>query len=158
MTRVVLDSCQETEWKWQIPELIPDQLDRTYYKFTHTSLQHVSASYYIHMSQMIISLSFTPSEGGSSVSSPAQSSDHRPLDSASLNRQVANRISACLADISVWMSDHHLKLNLCKTELLFLPGKDCPLHDLAFTVDNSIVSSSQSAKNIGVTLDNTSKR
>ncbi|KAM9552819.1 uncharacterized protein ACWYII_034841 [Salvelinus alpinus] len=26
--------------------------------------------------------------------------------------QVANRISACLADISVWMTDHHLKLNL----------------------------------------------
>ncbi|KAM9402638.1 uncharacterized protein ACWYII_029625 [Salvelinus alpinus] len=69
--------------------------------------------------------------------------------------QVANRISACLADISVWMTDHHLKLNLSKTELLFLPGKDCPFHDLAITVDNSIVSSSQSAKNLGVILDNT---
>ncbi|XP_064803695.1 uncharacterized protein LOC135521852 [Oncorhynchus masou masou] len=53
------------------------------------------------------------------------------------------------------MTDHHLKLNLGKTELLFLPGKDCPLHDLAITVDNSIVSSSQSAKNLGVILDNT---
>ncbi|XP_052370210.1 uncharacterized protein LOC127927632 [Oncorhynchus keta] len=69
--------------------------------------------------------------------------------------QVANRISACLADISVWMTDHHLKLNLSKTELLLLPGKDCPFHDLAITVDNSIVSSSQSAKNLGVILDNT---
>ncbi|KAM9421037.1 uncharacterized protein sgpp1a isoform 1-T1 [Salvelinus alpinus] len=68
---------------------------------------------------------------------------------------VVNRISACLADISVWMTDHHLKLNLGKTELLFLPGKDCPFHDLAITVDNSIVSSSQSAKNLGVILDNT---
>ncbi|XP_064790569.1 uncharacterized protein LOC135512452 isoform X1 [Oncorhynchus masou masou] len=68
---------------------------------------------------------------------------------------VANRISACLADISVWMTDHHLKLNLGKTELLFLPGKDCPFHDLAITVDNSIVSSSQSAENLGVILDNT---
>ncbi|XP_071202850.1 uncharacterized protein [Salvelinus alpinus] len=71
------------------------------------------------------------------------------------DNQVANRISACLADISVWMTDHHLKLNLGKTELLFLPGKDCPFHDLAITVDNSIVSSSQSAKNLGVILDNT---
>ncbi|XP_055720116.1 uncharacterized protein LOC129812519 [Salvelinus fontinalis] len=53
------------------------------------------------------------------------------------------------------MTDHHLKLNLGKTELLFLPGKDCPFHDLAITVDNSIVSSSQSAKNLGVILDNT---
>ncbi|XP_071243680.1 uncharacterized protein [Salvelinus alpinus] len=68
---------------------------------------------------------------------------------------VVNRISACLADISVWMTDHHLKLNLGKTELLFLPGKDCPFHDLAITVDNSIVSSSQSAKNLGVILDTT---
>ncbi|KAM9540282.1 uncharacterized protein ACWYII_038389 [Salvelinus alpinus] len=72
-----------------------------------------------------------------------------------LLHQVANRISACLADISVWMTDHHLKLNLGKTELLFLPGKDCPFHDLAITVDNSIVSSSQSAKNLGVILDST---
>ncbi|XP_045082914.1 uncharacterized protein LOC121587194 [Coregonus clupeaformis] len=66
--------------------------------------------------------------------------------------QVANRISACLADISVWMTDHHLKLNPGKTELLFLPGKDCPFHDLAITVDNSVVSSSQSVKSLGVTL------
>ncbi|KAM9552786.1 uncharacterized protein ACWYII_034792 [Salvelinus alpinus] len=71
------------------------------------------------------------------------------------DNQVVNRISVCLADISVWMTDHHLKLNLGKTELLFLPGKDCPFHDLAITVDNSIVSSSQSAKNLGVILDNT---
>ncbi|XP_071211360.1 GDP-fucose protein O-fucosyltransferase 2 isoform X1 [Salvelinus alpinus] len=71
------------------------------------------------------------------------------------DNQVVNRISACLADISVWMTDHHPKLNLGKTELLFLPGKDCPFHDLAITVDNSIVSSSQSAKNLGVILDNT---
>ncbi|KAM9411928.1 uncharacterized protein ACWYII_026411 isoform 2-T3 [Salvelinus alpinus] len=81
--------------------------------------------------------------------SPAQ--QQRMLDAV----EVANRISACLADISVWMTDHHLKLNLGKTELLFLPGKDCPFHDLAITVDNSIVSSSQSAKNLGVILDNT---
>ncbi|KAM9534686.1 uncharacterized protein ACWYII_039557 [Salvelinus alpinus] len=53
------------------------------------------------------------------------------------------------------MTDHQLKLNLGKTELLFLPGKDCPFHDLAITVDNCIVSSSQSAKNLGVILDNT---
>ncbi|KAK6322813.1 hypothetical protein J4Q44_G00076050, partial [Coregonus suidteri] len=35
------------------------------------------------------------------------------------------------------------------------PGEDCPFHDLAITVDNSVVSSSQSAKSLGVTLDNT---
>ena len=60
-------------------------------------------------------------------------------------------ISACLADISAWMSAHHLKLG--KTELLFPPGKACPLQDLSITIDNSTVSPSQSAKNLGVTLD-----
>ncbi|KAM9569085.1 uncharacterized protein ACWYII_035601 [Salvelinus alpinus] len=52
---------------------------------------------------------------------------------------------ACLADISTWMSARHLKLNLDKKELLFLPGKACPLHDLSIPVDNSTVS-------LGVTL------
>ncbi len=31
---------------------------------------------------------------------------------------IAARISAYLADISSWMKDHHLQLNLAKTELL----------------------------------------
>ena len=61
----------------------------------------------------------------------------------------------CLADISAWMSAHHLKLNLDKTELLFHPGKACPLKDLSITIDNSTVSASECAKNLGVTLDNT---
>ncbi len=30
---------------------------------------------------------------------------------------IAARISACLGDISCWMKDHHLQLNLAKTEL-----------------------------------------
>jgi hypothetical protein len=68
---------------------------------------------------------------------------------------VAKRISACLADISVCISSHHLKLNLGKMELLFLLGKACPLQDLSITVDKSTVSPSQSAKNLGMTLDNT---
>ena len=36
--------------------------------------------------------------------------------------QVEERIAACLADISQWMSNHHLKLNPDKTELLFFPA------------------------------------
>ncbi len=31
---------------------------------------------------------------------------------------IAARISACLTDISCWMKDHHLQLNIAKTELL----------------------------------------
>uniref|UniRef100_A0AAQ4PAI3 Reverse transcriptase domain-containing protein n=1 Tax=Gasterosteus aculeatus aculeatus TaxID=481459 RepID=A0AAQ4PAI3_GASAC len=40
--------------------------------------------------------------------------------------QVAARISACLTDISQWMSAHHLKINPDKTKLLLFPGKDSP--------------------------------
>ncbi|XP_031693919.1 uncharacterized protein LOC109901707 [Oncorhynchus kisutch] len=38
-------------------------------------------------------------------------------------------------------------------ELLFLPGQACPLKDLSITIDNSC--RPPSAKNLGVTLDNT---
>ncbi|KAI4888332.1 hypothetical protein NFI96_024824, partial [Prochilodus magdalenae] len=38
--------------------------------------------------------------------------------------QVCNRISACLTDISSWMTAHHLKLNPSKTELLSPPTED----------------------------------
>ncbi|KAM9560622.1 bifunctional coenzyme A synthase isoform 3-T3 [Salvelinus alpinus] len=94
-------------------------------------------------------------EFGSDLINEDKTINRRALGRKVFGNKVVNRISACLADISVWMTDHHLKLNLGKTELLFLPGKDCPFHDLAITVDNSIVSSSQSAKNLGVILDNT---
>ncbi|XP_075313226.1 uncharacterized protein LOC142373735 [Odontesthes bonariensis] len=67
--------------------------------------------------------------------------------------QVEARIAACLADISGWMSMHHLKLNLDKTELVFLPGKACPFRDPAITVDDSVVTSTRTARNLGVTLD-----
>ncbi|KAJ8371605.1 hypothetical protein AAFF_G00306910, partial [Aldrovandia affinis] len=67
---------------------------------------------------------------------------------------VPARISACLADISAWMSTHHLKLNLGKRELLFFPAKGSPTIDASITVEGSIVSPSQSARSLGVTLDN----
>ncbi len=35
---------------------------------------------------------------------------------------IAARISACLTDISCWMTDHHLQLNLAKTELSVVPA------------------------------------
>ncbi|XP_075995206.1 uncharacterized protein LOC143009231 [Genypterus blacodes] len=51
------------------------------------------------------------------------------------------------------MSKHHLKLNLDKTEMVFLPGKGCPHRDLAITIDDSVVTSTRTARNLGVTLD-----
>ncbi|KAJ8337421.1 hypothetical protein SKAU_G00386410 [Synaphobranchus kaupii] len=51
------------------------------------------------------------------------------------------------------MATHHLKLNLDKTELLFMPYKTSPLHDLSITVDGTVVAASRSARNLGVVLD-----
>ena len=67
--------------------------------------------------------------------------------------QVAAPISACLTDISQWTSAHHLKINLDKTELLLLPGKGSPTHDLTITFDNSVLAPTQTAGNLGVTLN-----
>ncbi|KAK3523640.1 hypothetical protein QTP70_005836 [Hemibagrus guttatus] len=64
------------------------------------------------------------------------------------------RISACLVDISSWMTAHQLKLNPSKTELLVIPGDPSPAQDLAISLNNSMISPSATARNLGVTMDN----
>ena len=66
---------------------------------------------------------------------------------------VEERITACLADISQWMTSNHLKLNPDKTELLFFPAKSSPLQELTISVDNAMVTSAPTAKNLGIVLD-----
>ncbi|KAK3519069.1 hypothetical protein QTP70_016358 [Hemibagrus guttatus] len=61
------------------------------------------------------------------------------------------RISACLADISSWMTAHQLKLNPSKTELLIIPGDTSPAQDLAISLSNSMISPSATARNLGIT-------
>ena len=51
---------------------------------------------------------------------------------------MCTRTLECLADISAMIANH-LKLNLSKTELLFIPGKDCPRMDLSVTVEDVMV-------------------
>ncbi|KAK3517451.1 hypothetical protein QTP70_011638 [Hemibagrus guttatus] len=63
-------------------------------------------------------------------------------------------ISACLVDISSWMTAHQLKLNPSKTELLVIPGDPSPAQDLAISLNNSMISPSATAHNLGVTMDN----
>uniref|UniRef100_A0AAQ4PB11 Reverse transcriptase domain-containing protein n=1 Tax=Gasterosteus aculeatus aculeatus TaxID=481459 RepID=A0AAQ4PB11_GASAC len=53
--------------------------------------------------------------------------------------QVAGRISACLTNISQWMSAHHRKINPDKTELLLFPGKNSPTQDLPVNFGNSVL-------------------
>ena len=67
--------------------------------------------------------------------------------------QINEKISACLADISSWMARYHLKLNLDKTEQLYIPNKTSPLLELSVTVDGTTVTASHSARNLGVVLD-----
>uniref|UniRef100_A0AAY4ENN7 Reverse transcriptase domain-containing protein n=1 Tax=Denticeps clupeoides TaxID=299321 RepID=A0AAY4ENN7_9TELE len=67
---------------------------------------------------------------------------------------AASKISACLTDISSWMAAHHLQLNPTKTELIFIPADSSPHQDLAIYLDNSQLSPSATARNLGVTIDN----
>ncbi|XP_073682691.1 uncharacterized protein [Garra rufa] len=66
---------------------------------------------------------------------------------------VAARISGCLADISAWMKEHHLQLNLAKTELLVFPATPTLQHDFSIQLGSSTVTPSISARNLGVMFD-----
>ncbi|KAI4878320.1 hypothetical protein NFI96_031089, partial [Prochilodus magdalenae] len=75
------------------------------------------------------------------------------LSFPSSDTQVGNRISACLTDISSWMTAHHLKLNPSKTELLFIPSTSCPHRDLTISFGNSLIAPTEDAGSLGVVLD-----
>src|SRR4029434_2799305 len=49
---------------------------------------------------------------------------------------VSARISDCLADISTWMKNHHLQLNLAKTELTVFPAKQAIHHNISINIDS----------------------
>ncbi|XDV10891.1 hypothetical protein PO909_000002 [Leuciscus waleckii] len=66
---------------------------------------------------------------------------------------VAARVSSCLADISAWMKEHHLQLNLAKTELLVLPANPSLQHDFTIQLESSSITPSRSVRNLGVTFD-----
>ncbi|CAM4575233.1 unnamed protein product [Leuciscus chuanchicus] len=66
---------------------------------------------------------------------------------------VAARVSSCLADISTWMKEHHLQLNLAKTELLVLPANPSLQHDFTIQLESSLITPSRSVRNLGVTFD-----
>ncbi len=66
---------------------------------------------------------------------------------------VAARISGCLADISAWMKEHHLQLNLAKTELLVFPGTPTLQHDFTIQLGSSTITPSPSVRNLGVIFE-----
>ncbi len=66
---------------------------------------------------------------------------------------VAARISGCLADISAWMKEHHLQLNLAKTKLLVFPATPTLQHDFSIQIGSSTITPSASVRNLGVIFD-----
>ncbi len=66
---------------------------------------------------------------------------------------VAARISGSLADISAWMKEHHLQLNLAKTELLVFPATPTLQHDFTIQLGSSTITPSASIRNLGVIFD-----
>ncbi len=57
---------------------------------------------------------------------------------------VAARISGCLADISAWVKEHHLQLNLAKIELLVFPATPNLQHDFTIQLGSSTITPSSS--------------
>ncbi len=66
---------------------------------------------------------------------------------------VAAWISGCLADISAWMKEHHLQLNLAKTELLVFPATPTLQHDFTIQLGSSTITPSALVRNLGVIFD-----
>jgi len=60
--------------------------------------------------------------------------------------------SACLTDISGWIKDHHLQLNLAKTELLVIPANPTLHQNFSIQLGSSITPS-RSARNLGIVID-----
>ncbi len=66
---------------------------------------------------------------------------------------VAARISGCLVDISAWMKEHHLQLNMAKTELLVFPATPTLQHDFTIQLGSSIITPSTLVRSLGVIFD-----
>ncbi len=67
--------------------------------------------------------------------------------------QMIQRISGCVADISAWMKEHPLQLNLAKTELLVFPATPTLQHDFSIQLGSSTITPSASVRNLGVIFD-----
>ncbi len=66
---------------------------------------------------------------------------------------IAARISGCLADISTRMKEHHLQLNLAKTELLVFPATPTLQQDFTIQIDSATITPSSSIGNLGEIFD-----
>ncbi len=58
-----------------------------------------------------------------------------------------------ICDISSWMMDHHLQLNLAKTELLVISANPSLHHNFSIQLGSSTITPSKTARNLGVVID-----
>src|SRR4029434_594141 len=89
---------------------------------THTHYKHPSDSH-THADDTQLFLSFPPEDS-----------------------TVSARISDCLADISTCMKNHHLQLNLAKTELMVFPAKQVIHHNININIDSLSLVPSKTAR------------
>lgn len=69
--------------------------------------------------------------------------------------RVKTSIEACVRDIDLWMLHNRLKLNQDKTEVLVFSSRYRPRANIGnLTIVDEVVNCSSTAKDIGVTLDN----
>ena len=66
---------------------------------------------------------------------------------------VSARISACLADISTWMKERHLQLNLSKTELIVVSVCPSIQTQIGVMLESNLLVPTNSARNLGVMID-----
>ncbi len=66
---------------------------------------------------------------------------------------VAACIAACLSDISGWMKDHQLQLNLAKIKLLVVSANQSLHHNFSIQLVSSIITPSRTARNLVVVID-----
>lgn len=66
---------------------------------------------------------------------------------------ISAQILACLAGISSWMATHNLKHNPSKTEILFITGDSSLCWNLAILLDNSLITPSITAHDLGEIMD-----
>ncbi len=59
----------------------------------------------------------------------------------------------CLADISAWMKEHHLQLNLAKAALIVFPATPTLQHDFTIQLGSSTITPSSSVRNLSVIFD-----
>ncbi len=78
---------------------------------------------------------------------------HSTSHSNQMIRRETARIAACLSDISSWMMDHHLQLNLAKTELLVVSANPSLHHNFSIQLGSSTITPSRTARNLGVVID-----